>query len=140
MLNRDALRYLNQSMLDLARPLRYTVKDEAPSTETALFSTPSLVVWSGASDNTIYQDAAVNYAFRAVHDKMHLETGLGFSVDHEIELGRIQASRMSSDFLAELIYCEIAGQALYYKQTGSFVPDQVAFTLKYLNKKFDHLR
>ena len=112
---------------------RHQVKDSAPSTEIELFNSPSLVVWSGASENTIYQDTRVNWAFRALHDALHLETGLGFSVPEEIELGRIQANQYTG-LMADLIYIEVAGQAEHYLKTGQFVKDQVAFTLNQLNK------
>lgn len=131
----DLLRHLNQTVLDLAKGLNYTVKSQAPSTELELFNSPSLVVWSGESHNTIYQDETVNWAFRAIHDNMHLKTGLGFSPQHEIEMGRIQASQIDSDIIAKLFYIEIAGQAEHYLKTGQFVQDQVAFTLDKLNQK-----
>ena len=119
-------------MQHLKQDLKYTVKDKAPSTELELFNSPSLVIWSGESHNTIYQDESVNWAFRAVHDDYHLKTGLGFSPEHEIEMGRIQASKIDSDILAKLFYIEIAGQAEHYLKTGQFVQDQVAFTLNAL--------
>lgn len=128
------LRYINATVLRDAGRLIYTVADVAPSNETDLFNSPSLVIWSGASDKTIYGDATVNYAFRAIHDALHLETGLGFSVEHEIEMGRIQASRQSSSLMAELVYCEVSMQAAHYGTTGQFVQDQVGFTMSHLEK------
>lgn len=133
-MNQATINFINQSILDQASKLRYIVKDEAPSSEVDLFSSTSLVVWSGASEATIYQDASVNYAFRAIHDALHLKTGLGFSVSHEVEMGRIQASKQTSDLMADLVYCEVAGQALHYLKTGLFVLDQVAFTNAWLSK------
>jgi hypothetical protein len=133
-MHKDLILALNQEVLKQARGLRYTVSDVAPSTESALWSQPTLVVWSGASDNTIYGDAAVNYAFRAIHDAMHLKTGLSFSPQHEIEMGRIQASKIGSDLIAKLFYIEIAGQAEHYLKTGQFVQDQVQFTINQLKE------
>lgn len=133
-MNQNLIKYINREILKQAASLKYSVADLAPSTETDLFNAPSLVVWSGASDATVYQDETVNWAFRAIHDAMHLETGLSFSVEHEIEMGRIQASKQSSSVLADLFFCEIAGQAQYYKQNGVFVSNQVEFTLNYLQK------
>lgn len=119
--------------LILKQAPRFTVRDVAPSTESELFQAPSLVIWSGASDHTIFGDARVNWAFRALHDQLHLKTRLGFDVDSEIELGRIQASKYTG-LMADLVYVEVALQAMHYKTTGQFVSDQVAFDLKELIK------
>lgn len=122
---------LKNTILMQASKLRYNVASEAPSNERDLFNSPSLIVWDGASDNTIWDDASVNYAFRALHDALHLNTGLGFSVDEEIAIGRIQANQYVG-LLADLVYLEVAGQAEYYKQNGVFVANQKQFTLQAL--------
>lgn len=126
------IREFNAAILRHSLGISYRVDDEAPSTERDLF-TPrhGLVVWSGASDRTIFGDPRVNWAFRALHDATHLASGLGFSVDHEIELGRRQAAKFDG-IMADLVYLEIAGQAEYFRRTGSFVPDQVEFTRRAL--------
>ncbi len=134
MLTQAQLNHVNGLILKQASKLSYTVASVAPQTENVLFSSTSLVVWSGASDSTIYQDASVNWAFRALHDDLHLKTGLGFTVDEEIEMGRIQASQYESDFMRELIYCEVALQATHFRDTGTFVSNQVEFTVKHLQK------
>lgn len=133
-MKRDLVNYLNSYILRQSSSLRYIIADAAPSTESELFSASSMIVWSGASDATIYGDAKVNYAFRAIHDAMHLKTGLGFSPAEEIEMGRIQASKIDSDIIAKLFYIEIAGQAEHYLKTGSFVQNQIEFTLNQLAK------
>lgn len=38
----------------------YVVQDDAPSTFEDVVKERKLIVWGGASDNTIYQDASVN--------------------------------------------------------------------------------
>lgn len=127
------IRYINNEILKASSTLTYIVKPSAPSTEQDLFNSTSLVIWSGASDNTIYKDASVNYAFRAIHDATHLETKLGFTPEHEVEMGRIQAARLASrckSLLADVFYCEIALQAKYYLETNTFVADQVEFFYK----------
>lgn len=127
--------FINREILKQAKNIQYTIAENAPNTEKELFgSCGGLVIWSGASENTIYCDPQVNFAFRALHDTMHLETGLDFSVEQEIELGRIQAAKQSSDLLADLIYAEIAGQAEVYKETGAFVENQLDFMLEGLKK------
>lgn len=129
MINSEAIKYINQVILKQASKVSYSIADIAPDTEKSLFNVSSLVVWSGASDNTIFQDASVNWAFRALHDALHLKTGLGFSHAEEIELGRIQASQFDSTLLQDLVYCEISLQAKYHLETGLFVQDQVEFTV-----------
>lgn len=128
----QAVRYINNEILIQATKVRYTVASNAPNTEKDLFNSTSLVIWSDASDNTIYQDARVNWAFRALHDALHLKTRYDFSPHAEIALGRLQASKQSSDLLADLIYCEVSRQAEYYLKNGVFVPDQVLFTKQFI--------
>lgn len=124
---------INNLILKQASKLQYTVASKAPSTVEELFQAPTLVIWSGASDNTIFGDAVVNYAFRALHDSLHLKTKIGFSPAEEVELGRIQANQYTG-LMADLVYCEVAEQARYYLRNGIFVSDQVAFTKLYLSK------
>lgn len=126
----------NNLIMRQAAKLKYRVADKAPNTASELFNgSPTLVVWSGQSESTIYGDARVNWAFRALHDALHLVTGLGFSPAEEIELGRIQASQCSSSLLADLVYIETAGQAEYYMQTGQFVQNQIEFTINQLKQR-----
>lgn len=130
------IEYINSKVLSEGKHLKYTVKRQAPSTESELFSSTSLIIWDGESNNTVFQDPLVNYSFRAIHDSIHLKTGLGFSIDHEIEMGRIQANILASrcdSLLADLFYCEIAEQAKYFKLNGTFVKNQIEFTKNYIN-------
>lgn len=80
-------RFINNEVLKLTKDIRFIAKDIAPNDESGLFSAPSLVVWNGASDNTIFEDKLVNWSFRAFHDVAHLKTGLLFNPAHEMELG-----------------------------------------------------
>ncbi len=123
------IREINNLILKTAP--NHSVRDVAPNSYSDLLAQPTLVVWSGQSDNTIFGDRRVNWAFRALHDALHLKTGIGFSPLEEVELGRIQASQYSG-LMADLVYIEVAGQAEYYMQTGQFVQDQVLFTLNAL--------
>lgn len=128
------IREVNYKILSDAAKIRYAVNSYAPSTETALFTSTSLVIWDGESNNTVFDDKCVNWAFRALHDSLHLKTRLGFSPKEEIELGRIQASKYDG-LIADLIYIEVAGQAEYYLNNGIFCPDQRLFTLNQLKLK-----
>lgn len=124
----ELIYYINNLILKKALKIDYIVKNEAPNNELDLNNCGQLVIWSGASDNTIFQDAIVNYAFRALHDTLHLKTKIDFSPKSEIYLGRFQASQFDSSVVADLVYCEVALQAEHYLKTGHFVSDQVAFT------------
>lgn len=124
-------REINNLILNSAP--KHLVKDIAPNSFSELYSSPSLVIWSGASEHTIFRDARVNWSFRALHDALHLKTGVGFSPDAEIYLGRLQASKYSG-LMSDLVYIEVAGQAEHYLKTGRFILDQVEFTLNELTK------
>lgn len=124
-------RELNNRILKDASRLDFTVKAVAPSTINEVLSQSSLVVWNGASESTIWNDPSVNYAFRALHDALHIESRLGFNIPEEIELGRIQASKYDG-LLSDLVFIEVSGQADYFLKFGSFVADQYAWTLKQL--------
>lgn len=121
--------YLNGSILNQAKTISYSVSDIAPATFEALQAQGSkhLIIWSGASDQTIFNDPAVNYAFRAIHDKLHLDTGLSFSPQDEIKLGSLQSRQYACPFLSEIVRIEVAEQAAYYLKNGIFVSDQIDF-------------
>src|SRR4051812_40780351 len=76
---------LNEIVLRQFKSLKisYTVQDNAPSTlrdiVQAYQASKRLVVWSGASDNTIYGDASVNWVFRAWHDYTHIMLNAEFT-------------------------------------------------------------
>lgn len=131
-LSTDLIHYINNKIMDKASSLKYSVADLAPNNEIELFNASSLIIGSGASDLSLYGDKKVNWAFRALHDALHLKTGLGFSHLEEIELGRIQASQFDG-ILADVIYCEVSMQAKYHLETGLFVLNQVLFTKAFLN-------
>lgn len=136
--------YLNQSILTQSKSIQYVVADLAPSDEKSLFErakTQGLIIWSGASDSTVFNDSSVNHAFRALHDNLHLKTGLGFSPAEEIRLGALQSSLSPCPYIAEIIRIEVAEQAAYYLSNGIFVVDQIDFMRQKLsnNKLFKGL-
>ena len=122
---------LNNKILKQAEKLNYTVAEIAPNNVIDLFNSSSLKVWSGQSDNTIWNDPKVNWAFRALHDQLHLDTGIGFSPDQEMYIGRLQASQYDG-MLADLVYIETTEQAKYFKENGVFVSNQKLFTVEKL--------
>ena len=124
-----------------ARP--YDVGDNAPHTIPDLIACAGarfgrIRVWPGGTESAIYADETVNWRFRAWHDDCHLKTLAGFTVVDEIRLGSIQrglAARFG-DLFAEIVYCEIAGQAEYFLETGRFLENQRRFTLDYFARSF----
>ena len=112
----------------------YRVSDYAPNTEMDLFGHDGeLVVWSGASDKTIYGNPSVNWAFRAWHDSVHLDHGIGLTIPGEIAVARIQASLLGGR-LGDVLYAEVGGQAEYYMKNGHFPVDQKGFIQDYLSE------
>lgn len=114
---------------------RIHVADFAPQTiEDVVRSyreTNSIVVWSGGSDSTIYKDPQVNYLFRAMHDMTHILIGSDFSMEGETRTALFQMGRSGTEF-GKIIQIEVIEQAKYYFQTGSFLEDQVQFTIDQL--------
>jgi hypothetical protein len=124
---------LNQKLLDLAP--RFSVSENAPNTFAELKGrTSPLVVYSGASDCTIYGDPRINYAFRAWHDSIHLRLNAGFTVAEEIRVAE-ESARILGGTLGEIIYTEIADQRIYAEITGQFVGNQVDFMVSHLKAK-----
>ena len=125
---------LNRLILKLAP--KYTVSDYAPSTFEALQrqSASGLVVWSGASDNTIYGSNIVNHAFRAWHDSLHLKLQADFTLEGEIRVATEQARILNADNLGRIILAEVQDQALYLAKHGSFPINQLEFMIQYLSK------
>jgi len=126
---------LNHKILKLAP--RFMVSDNAPNSFETLKSgsTSGLVVWAGASDNTIYGDASVNHAFRAWHDGLHLKLNAPFTFDGEKTVGLEQARLIGGDTMGLIIMAEVIGQVEYLNKYGMFPVDQNRFLASYLKGK-----
>lgn len=115
--------------------LRYTVSDTAPDTYERLQAecTPTrLVVWSGASDASIWGKEG-NYLFRAVHDSIHLEYGLSFDDMDEAEVCYLTCELLDLNQAERAIMeAEIIGQLKYKNEYSQFPTDQRAFMADYL--------
>lgn len=80
-----------------------------------------------------------NIKFRACHDHGHYTLGLDFSVKDETELSNhsmyefrgiakdLGYSQEIADNIARIIDCEVRQQREYYRDTGSYVEDQIKF-------------
>lgn len=130
----DLSQYISQLILNQAKSLKYRVADEGPDTYEELVKERSLVIWSGGTDNSMFSHPEAYWAFRALHDKLHLDTGTNFAAESEMELGRIQASKYDG-IVADLVYAQVAAQNEYYLKNGVFVPNERDFTIEYLKKK-----
>ena len=146
--------HFNVAVMTIARrlfPGGYDVAEDAPSTLEALTAHIArkgrMLVYSGASDATIFGDREHNYAFRAWHDWHHWKRQLPFTPEGEREVARHQENdlyrvygqpRTEEEQLrrrthARLIDCEINGQIKYAQNhNGEFPKDQIAFARMYL--------
>ena len=125
-------------------PKGFDVSADAPATFEDMVAnfkaTGRHVVWSGASDRTIFGDPEVNYAFRAWHDWHHISRSLDFSdaSEHEVFAGQYRDVRgiygngeAAQDF-CDLLYAEIIGQLEFKNRHGNFPADQRGFVRHYL--------
>ena len=95
----------------------------------------SMPVYNGGCDNTIYSHPRYNYAFRAWHDQIHLDLDLGFGKLAEIKVcnEHVRQARARSVMVGlndediRAIYCDVAGQVLYYYKYKEFINDQALF-------------
>jgi len=121
------MKNLNQAIIDIAP--RYNVSDNAPNTWEDLQADYKkhgiITVFAGACERSIYNNVDVNHAFRAWHDKIHLEHGLSFSYEDELEVARIHCAALPK--YADVLWADVAGQVWYYYKYGKYVKDQAAF-------------
>lgn len=114
----------------------FDVSEAAPSriedVRQAFAETGRIIVWSGGSDTTIYQDSQTNFLFRAWHDLMHVRIGAGFDLQGETRTALSQMSQVGT-LLAQIIRIEVIQQAVYYFETGGFIADQRLWTENQLN-------
>lgn len=127
-------------------PTGYDVADDAPQTledATAHYKrTGRILVWSGASDRSIFGCPEHNWAFRAWHDWHHIKWQMPFTPDGEalvaaeqysdlVDIYGIRDERLSH--WAAIIDAEVNGQIAYsLNHGGEFPTDQLAFARYYL--------
>lgn len=137
-------RGFNAAVLHIASrlfPTGYDVADKAPGSFDALKAhvarTGRMLVWSGASDDTIFADREVNWAFRAWHDWCHLSGGFDFTLAGETEAAKMQIEHVRALYgrrpdWERIIWAEVVGQATYFRDQGKFPAEQRAFTESYV--------
>lgn len=139
-------RGFNTAVLHIASrlfPTGYDVAIDAPDTLEKLSehirTTGRMVVSSAHCANTIFDDAEVNYAFRAWHDLYHHMLQAPFTPAGEALVAQVQAwdlvklyGREKAAPWCELIDAEVNGQAAYEARHGRFPRNQIAFDLVYL--------
>ncbi len=98
---------------------------------------PVMPVYAGGSDATISGSAEGNHVFRAWHDCIHLQHGLGFSKADELAVAAIHCEQLRAirapQSVINAVWCDAAGQVLHYYKYRKFVKDQAAFVEECLN-------
>jgi hypothetical protein len=124
------------------------VADDAPDTYEKLRAhldlTNQMKVWSGGSENTIYADKQVNWAFRAWHDWCHYHGRHAFTVVGERAVFEMQKLHLlllygncpQTRRWLEILRAEVIGQQKYFYQHGHYPDDQRAFVEDYLNGSY----
>lgn len=140
-------RPLNVAVLQLADhlfPTGFDVGEDAPGTLEGLTDhidqTGRMLVWSGACEGTIFDDAEVNRAFRAWHDFHHYRGRLPFTLTGEKvaawrqidDIRALYGDTKASRTMQALVYAEVVGQAEHFARTGEFPKDQREFSLAYI--------
>lgn len=141
--------HLNVAVMHMASivcPAEFDVSDKAPSTMAELTefveTNGRIMVYSGASEKTIYADREVNYCFRAWHDWCHWKGRFDFSLKGETAVRRMQSDHLRLLYgdtaitrrWRKILYIEIVEQWLFNKRHGYFPDDQMSFTRSYLKK------
>ena len=127
-------------------PGGYQVSDDAPDTYVKLRAhldrTKQMKVWSGGSENTIYSDREVNWAFRAWHDWCHYNGAHPFTPEGERAVFEMQCSHLilfygdcyQTRLWIKLLRAEVIGQQEYFYKYGYYPHDQRAFVETYLKE------
>lgn len=140
---------LNQAIHTMALrlfPTGYLVSEtEAPETYQALCDRLNagkpMMVYSGGSNETIYGDKEINWAFRAWHDWCHWKGGFDFTEEGEAAACEMQIEHLMQVYgdsedtreWASILRAEVNGQVQYEAIHGSFPQDQAAFIAAYVN-------
>lgn len=99
-----------------------------------------MLIWTGASENTIFECQETNLHFRNWHDFHHVTKNLPFNTEGEKAVALLQCEDIRkvygvndvTDSWCKLVMCEVVGQIEYAEHNGFYVSPQNAFTLAYL--------
>lgn len=144
--NQPLSRGFNVAVNTVARrllPCGFDVAADSPTTHKALVShyraTGRVLVWSGASEKTVFACRETNYAFRAWHDSKHILFGLPFTMEGEATVMRLQQRDIHAlydgtraDLFCAILEGEIIGQGEYNVIRGGYPVNQLAFVAAYL--------
>ena len=108
-------------------------------------STGRVKVWSGGSENTIFDSPEINHAFRAWHDFHHITKGLPFTPQGEIlvaqeqckDIVRLYGESTQSEYFMNILKADVIGQTEYLTKHDSYVKDQKGFTEAYLKNPLE---
>lgn len=92
-------------------------------------------VWKGASDQTIFGDAEVNYALRAWHDWCHWRYQCALDLEGERQAAAYQVEHLTALYgasfetveMASILLADVVGQAEFFAVGGNFLDNQAAF-------------
>jgi hypothetical protein len=122
----------------------YTASANAPNTYEDVVKTfgetGHLVVYSGASSQTIFGSDKANYDFRAWHDYRHMTEAAKFTPEGEHRVCEAQirdvreayGNTPKADRMVSLLREEIDGQVGYFQAHNDFPVNQRAFATAYL--------
>lgn len=140
-------REVNAGVVAIARrllPCGFDLAADAPDSLEKLNAhvarTGRIQVWNGASDQTIFGDAEINYAFRAWHDWSHWRGQHAFTPRGEAAVARMQVTHIRALYgrgrvarkLARMVRAEVIGQIRHHLRHGAFPEDQASFAATYL--------
>jgi hypothetical protein len=130
--------------------VKWRAQDDAPATFAdaveSYRATGEIIVYSGASDSTIYSTPQANHAARAWHDFHHVTGGHDFTMEGERAAMHAQLSDIfamarrgwlnAAEYTGamRLLWLEIIGQAEHFAEFGEFPADQVRWTRENLGK------
>jgi hypothetical protein len=124
-----------------ASKISYKVSDDAPYTFEGVKEyyqqNNHLLIWNGASDDTIFSKPESNHAFRAWHDFCHIKANADFTPQGERQAMLMQIrmamdcdflSKRAKDICTKMLQIEVLGQLAYSQKYGDFPENQKLFT------------
>lgn len=138
---------LNSAIVAIANilfPTGFDVADVAPDTydklRAHLDAGHRMLVWSGASEFTVFGCREVNWAYRAWHDWCHWQGTHDFTLEGEAATAEMQSQQLfalygvtsKTRYWQRIIHADIVAQGQYAAEFGDFPVDQRAFVINSL--------